>query len=100
MPRSVSVTYHVWPTPAEVAAAAAGKFAVAANHAACTRGFARIAISGGTTPKAMFALLANESKPYFRQHRGSQDCPEQSRKRNHRRYRQDMKNREVRNHPD
>ena len=67
MPRSVSIAYHVWPTPAEVAAAAAEKFAVAANHAAATRGVARIAISGGTTPKTMFALLADQSKPYFGQ---------------------------------
>lgn len=29
------------------------------------RGEARIAISGGTTPKAMFALLADPSAPYF-----------------------------------
>ena len=29
------------------------------------RGVARIAISGGTTPKAMFALLADRSQPYF-----------------------------------
>jgi 6-phosphogluconolactonase len=29
------------------------------------RGVARIAISGGTTPKAMFALLADRTKPYF-----------------------------------
>lgn len=65
MPRAVTVTYAVWPTPAEVAAAAAEYFASAAVSAAATRGVARIAISGGTTPKAMFALLADRSKPYF-----------------------------------
>ena len=65
MPRPVSVTYRVWPTGAEVAAAAAELFASAAADAVQARGVARIAISGGTTPKAMFALLADRSAPYF-----------------------------------
>jgi 6-phosphogluconolactonase len=65
MPRAVSVTYAVWPTPAKVAAGAADLFTSAAITAANTRGQARIAISGGTTPKAMFALLADRSQPYF-----------------------------------
>jgi 6-phosphogluconolactonase len=60
MPRPVTVTYQVSPTPAAVAQAAAKLFTDAAVKAASTRGFARIAISGGTTPKAMFALLAAE----------------------------------------
>jgi 6-phosphogluconolactonase len=55
----------VWPTSAEVAAAAANVFASAAASAAKERGLARIAISGGTTPKAMLALLADRSEPYF-----------------------------------
>lgn len=65
MPRSVSVTYKVWPTGAEVAAAAAEMFAAAAAEAVAARGVARIAVSGGTTPKTMFALLADKSQPYF-----------------------------------
>jgi 6-phosphogluconolactonase len=65
MPRAVTVTYAVWLTPAEVAAAAAACFASSVASAAKARGVARIAISGGTTPKAMFALLADRSKPYF-----------------------------------
>jgi len=65
MARPVTVTYAVWPTPAEVAAAAAECFAGAAAAAASVQGVARIAISGGTTPKAMFALLADRSQPYF-----------------------------------
>ena len=65
MPRSVSVTYKVWPTPAEVAAAAAEMFAASASAAVAARGVARIAVSGGTTPKTMFALLADKSQPYF-----------------------------------
>jgi 6-phosphogluconolactonase len=65
MPRAVTVTYKVWPTGAEVAAAAAELFASTAVAAAEARGVARIAISGGSTPKVMFALLADRSQPYF-----------------------------------
>jgi 6-phosphogluconolactonase len=42
-------------------------FASVAAAAAEVRGVARVAISGGTTPKAMFALLADRSAPYFAQ---------------------------------
>ncbi len=65
MARAVKATYRIWKTPAEVAAAAAELFTSAAADAATARGVARIAISGGTTPKAMFALLADQSAPYF-----------------------------------
>jgi 6-phosphogluconolactonase len=65
MPRPATVRYAVWPTPAEVAAAAAEVFASAAASGAKSRGIARIAISGGTTPKAMLALLADRGQPYF-----------------------------------
>ena len=65
MPRPVSLTYRVWPTPAEVAAGAAELFVSAVAAAAEARGVARVAISGGTTPKVMFGLLADQSQPYF-----------------------------------
>lgn len=65
MPRPVSVTYRVWPTSAEVAAAAAELFASNATAAVEARGVARVAISGGNSPKPMFALLADKSAPYF-----------------------------------
>ena len=65
MPRAVTVTYRVWPTGAEVAGAAAELFAASAAAAVAARGVARIAVSGGTTPKTMFALLADQNKPYF-----------------------------------
>ena len=65
MPRSVSVTYKVWPTAAEVAAGAAELFTSAATAAVDARGVVRIAVSGGSTPKAMFALLADHRAPYF-----------------------------------
>lgn len=60
MPRSTSVTYHVYSIPTDVAEAAAELFTSAVVTAARARGIARVAISGGTTPKAMFALLASE----------------------------------------
>jgi 6-phosphogluconolactonase len=61
----VKVTYKVWQTPAEVAAAAAEMFASVSAAAVQARGVARVAVSGGGTPKAMFALLADTSAPYF-----------------------------------
>jgi 6-phosphogluconolactonase len=65
--QSVSVTYSAAPRPGEVAAAAANLFASTAAAAAEARGVARIAISGGSTPKAMFALLADSAAPFFAQ---------------------------------
>ena len=67
MPRPVTVTYRISSTPAEVATAAADLFTSAAIKASETRGLARIAISGGTTPKAMFALLADPTQPFLKQ---------------------------------
>jgi 6-phosphogluconolactonase len=64
MPRPVTVTYATWPTPSQVAEAAAQIFLDSAQHAVTTRGIARIAISGGSTPKAMFALLADPAHPF------------------------------------
>ena len=65
MTRTVTVTYSIAASPAAVAAAAAELFATSAATAVTARGRARIAISGGTRPKAMFALLADPSQPYF-----------------------------------
>ncbi|HEY8998431.1 MAG TPA: 6-phosphogluconolactonase [Edaphobacter sp.] len=64
MPRQITVTYHVYSTPADVARAAAELFASSVSAAASARGIARVAISGGTTPKAMFALLADPAQPF------------------------------------
>jgi 6-phosphogluconolactonase len=66
MPRPVTVTYRILPTPAATARAAAELFTEASRKAAA-RGIARIAISGGTTPKVMFALLANPAEPFLKQ---------------------------------
>ena len=60
MARAVTVTYRVAESAGAVAQAAAELFASSASAAVTARGRARIAISGGSTPKAMFALLAAE----------------------------------------
>src|SRR5271163_3820695 len=65
MPRTVRVTYSVSPTPAAVAEAAARFFCDHAVAAVKARGLARIAISGGSTPKRMFELLADPTKPFL-----------------------------------
>jgi 6-phosphogluconolactonase len=64
MARPVTVTYQVWASPAETAMAAARLFASCVEKAAASRGVARIAISGGSTPKAMFKLLADPAKAF------------------------------------
>lgn len=65
MPRPVTVTYQVWPTPADMAQAAAHLFADRVEKAVATRGIARIAISGGSTPKIIFQLLADPAGPFL-----------------------------------
>ena len=67
MPRPVTVTYRLLPTPAATARAAAQLFSDVASKAAADRGIARIAISGGTTPKSMFQLLADPAEPFLKQ---------------------------------
>jgi 6-phosphogluconolactonase len=52
---------HVLPDAAVLAAAAAGEFTRAA---ASSKGPFRVALSGGSTPKAFHALLADASGPY------------------------------------
>jgi 6-phosphogluconolactonase len=65
MPRRVEVSLQVAKTAAEVAAAGAELFTASAEAAVARRGAARIAISGGSTPKTMFQLLANPAEPYL-----------------------------------
>ena len=60
MPRPITLTYQVFPDAPATAQAAAQLFSAAAKEAVEARGRARIAISGGSTPKAMFKLLAAE----------------------------------------
>jgi 6-phosphogluconolactonase len=64
MPRKLSVKYYVEPDPAALARRAAQYFVEMAGEAVAGRGRARIAISGGSTPKAAFELLADASQPW------------------------------------
>ncbi|MFC6645741.1 6-phosphogluconolactonase [Granulicella cerasi] len=65
MSRTVTATYQVFPTPADMAAASARLFASKIEQAVAARGVARIAISGGSTPQAMFKLLADPDGPFL-----------------------------------
>ena len=65
MPKPLTITYDVWPNPEAVALAAARLFTSAAEQAVAARGVTRIAISGGTTPKRVFQLLADPAQPFL-----------------------------------
>src|SRR5580658_3512202 len=65
MPRTVVVTYQVWPSPDAMAMASARKFAERVEQAVATRGVARVAISGGSTPQSTFKLLADPTQPFL-----------------------------------
>lgn len=60
MARKTIANYLVYDMPERLAEAAAEAFAKYAADAVSARGVARIAISGGSTPKRMFELLAEE----------------------------------------
>ena len=64
MPRKMSVKYSVEPDPVSLARRAAQYFVEMAGEAVAGRGRARIAISGGSTPKAAFELLADANQPW------------------------------------
>jgi 6-phosphogluconolactonase len=67
MPRRVEITVKVSPGQVETATAAADLFASTVAAAVESRGVARVAISGGSTPKALFELLADPTQPYLAQ---------------------------------
>lgn len=62
--KRLEVTYHVYENAGALAEAAAQHFADRVAQSVAKRGRARIAISGGSTPKATFALLADPAGPY------------------------------------
>jgi len=64
MSRKLSTKYYVEPDPAATARRAAQYFVEMAEEAVAAHGRARIAISGGSTPKAAFALLADSNEPF------------------------------------
>jgi 6-phosphogluconolactonase len=63
MPRSIQINTKVAATVDEIAKRAAESFADAVSKAVAATGVARVAISGGSTPRAVFELLAAE--PYL-----------------------------------
>jgi len=64
MPSPLRIKYYVEPDAAALAAHAARHFVEMAEEAVAARGRARIAISGGSTPKAAFQLLGDPAQPW------------------------------------
>jgi 6-phosphogluconolactonase len=64
MPRKLRIKYYVEPDAASLARRAAHYFVEMAGEAAEARGRVRIAVSGGSTPKAAFQLLGDPSQPW------------------------------------
>jgi 6-phosphogluconolactonase len=64
MARTLSIKYYVEPDTAALARRAAQYFTEMAGEAVAANGRARIAISGGSTPKAAFELLADPGQPW------------------------------------
>jgi 6-phosphogluconolactonase len=62
--RKLQINYYVEPDAAALARRAAQYFVEMAGEAAEAQGRARIAISGGSTPKAAFELLADPAQPW------------------------------------
>ena len=64
MSRKLRIVYYVEPDAEALARRAAHYFVEMAGEAADARGRARIAISGGSTPKAAFRLLGDPGQPW------------------------------------
>jgi 6-phosphogluconolactonase len=64
MAKKLRIEYKVLPDAATLAAEAAERFTQAAEKAVAERGRARLAISGGSTPKVSFQLLADPREPW------------------------------------
>jgi 6-phosphogluconolactonase len=64
LPQKLKIEYYVERDAAALAASAAQYFVEKVEQVVAARGRARIAISGGSTPKAAFALLGAASQPW------------------------------------
>jgi 6-phosphogluconolactonase len=64
MSRKLRIVYYVEPDAAALARRAAQYFVEMVDEAVDRRGRARVAISGGSTPKAAFALLSDPAQPW------------------------------------
>ena len=62
---TTAVTYKVLPDGEALARAMAEQLLAAAQEAVASRGVARIAISGGNTPKRTFEMLADPAATEF-----------------------------------
>jgi 6-phosphogluconolactonase len=66
MPSELQIEYIVEPDGAALARRTAQHFVELAEQAVARKGRARIAISGGSTPKAAFQLLADPAEPWLK----------------------------------
>jgi 6-phosphogluconolactonase len=64
MPRKTTVEYRVYDGADALSRAAAEHFLATAQAAVSAKGVARIAVSGGSTPKRTFQLLANPADKF------------------------------------
>jgi len=64
LPQRLTIEYFVEPDPESLSRRAVQYFVEKIQKAAAARGRARVAISGGSTPKAAFALMADPSQPW------------------------------------
>jgi 6-phosphogluconolactonase len=64
MSRKLRIIYYVEPDAAALARRAAQYFVEMVDEAIGARGRARVAISGGSTPKATFGLLSDPAQPW------------------------------------
>jgi 6-phosphogluconolactonase len=64
MSRKLTIKYYVEADPAALARRAAQYFVEMAQEAVAAQGCVRIALSGGSTPKAAFELLADPDQPW------------------------------------
>jgi 6-phosphogluconolactonase len=62
--RQLTIKYYLEPDPAALARRAAQYFVEMAGEAVAAQGRARIALSGGATPKTAFELLADPDQPW------------------------------------
>ena len=66
MAKTISVEYRVYDGPDALAAAAAEHFLEQAQKTVAAKGKVRIAVSGGSTPKRTFALLADPQQKFLK----------------------------------
>jgi 6-phosphogluconolactonase len=66
MSRKLTIKYYVEPDPEALARRAAQYLVEMVSEAAAANGRARVAISGGSTPKAAFHMLADPNQPWLK----------------------------------